>query len=80
MTLKAIATALWALGSLVAVAWLVEAFTVGRGFVSTYLAPLAFGPLVVAALIQLWVSRSGPAGTRDADVAAEPDVAPDRPR
>jgi len=32
---------IWALSGMLAVAWLVEGFTVGRGFISTYLAPIA---------------------------------------
>ena len=32
---------IWALSAALAVAWLIEAHSVGRGFVSTYLAPFA---------------------------------------
>jgi len=31
----------WALSAVLSVAWLVEAFMVGRGFISSYLAPFA---------------------------------------
>ena len=31
----------WALSAALSVAWLVEVFTVGRGFISIYLAPIA---------------------------------------
>jgi len=41
MTRRTLGYALWALSAILAVAWLVEAFTKGRGFVSTYLAPFA---------------------------------------
>lgn len=57
--MKTVATARWVLGSVVAVAWVVEASTVGRGFISTYLAPLAFGPLFASAVLRMWAGRAG---------------------
>ena len=40
------------IGTIVAVAWFVEIMTFGKGFISTYLAPFAFGPLIIAALMK----------------------------
>lgn len=40
-------------GTLVALAWFIESATLGRGFISTYLAPFAFGPLLIAALMHI---------------------------
>jgi hypothetical protein len=57
MTMKAIGMILWALSSLVIVAWIVEASTVGQGFVSTYLAPFALGSLIVSALMSMFIGR-----------------------
>ena len=51
MTRQTFGFALWALSATLAVVWFVEAFTEGRGFVSTYLAPFAIiGNLVGAAM------------------------------
>jgi hypothetical protein len=55
---RRIATAFWVVGSLVTAVWLTEIATVGRGFVSTYLAPLAFGPLLLAAIFFHWSLRA----------------------
>jgi len=41
----------WALSAIVAVAWFIEAFTVGRRFISTYLAPLAIVGNVVGVFL-----------------------------
>jgi len=50
---------IWALAAAVSVAWFVEAFTVGRGFISKYLAPFGIvGNLVGAFMI--WKLRSDP--------------------
>jgi hypothetical protein len=43
---------LFGVGFGVAVAWLLEALTTGRGAVSTYLAPFAFVAPVVGALLR----------------------------
>ncbi len=40
------------LGLGVALAWLLEAFLIGRGVVSTYLAPIAFIAPIVAVFIR----------------------------
>jgi len=40
---------MWAASALLAVAWLLEAFTRGRGFISTYLAPFAIAGTMFAA-------------------------------
>lgn len=40
--MRTLSWVIWGVATAVAVAWLVEAFTVGRGFVSTYLAPISF--------------------------------------
>jgi hypothetical protein len=53
MNSKTLRMALVITGSLVAVAWFIEATTQGRGFISTYLAPLAFGPLLIAELMRM---------------------------
>jgi hypothetical protein len=56
---KTIGWTIWALAAAVSVAWFVEAFTVGRGFVSRYLAPFGIvGNLVGAFLI--WRLRGNP--------------------
>ena len=41
MNRKKIGYVFWTLSFLLSVAWLIESFTRGRGFVSTYLAPVA---------------------------------------
>ena len=49
---KTIGWTIWALAAAVSVAWFVEAFTVGRGFISRYLAPFGIvGNLVGAFMI-----------------------------
>ncbi len=40
--MRAASWVVFGVAALVSVAWLVEACTVGRGFISTYLAPVAF--------------------------------------
>ncbi len=80
MSAKVIATALFVLGSLVTMAWVVEAVAVGRGFISTYLAPLAFVPLIASAMLWVWIGRSEAADTRPRGYPAERGAAPDRPR
>ena len=52
MNQKSIRIYLQVIGSIVAVAWLIEAITIGKGFISTYLAPFAFGPLIIAAFMK----------------------------
>ena len=52
MSNKSLRTTLQVIGSVMAVAWLIEATTVGRGFISTFLAPFAFGPLIIAAILK----------------------------
>ena len=47
-----------ATGALVAGAWLGEVLTVGPGFISIYLAPLAFGPILASELIRLRIASS----------------------
>jgi len=41
----------WALSAIVAIAWFIEALTVGRRFISTYLAPLAIIGTVVGVFL-----------------------------
>jgi len=52
MRREAVVTFLIGLGAGVAIAWLLEAILVGRGVVSTYLAPVAFVAPVVAVLLR----------------------------
>lgn len=52
MSYKSLRIALQIIGTLVAVAWVVESTTRGRGFISTYLAPFAFGPLIIAGFMK----------------------------
>jgi hypothetical protein len=47
----------WALSAMLAVAWFIEAFTVGRRFISTYLAPLAIVGNVVGVFLMRKSSR-----------------------
>jgi hypothetical protein len=51
MSRKGISAALAGLGAVAAVAWLVEALTVGRGVAAAYLAPVAILAPVLAVLI-----------------------------
>jgi len=53
MSYKSLRIALQVIGTVVAVAWFVESMTRGRGFISTYLAPFAFGPLIIAGIMQM---------------------------
>jgi len=53
MSYKSLRIALQIIGTVVAVAWFWEATTRGRGFISTYLAPFAFGPLVIAGIMRM---------------------------
>lgn len=53
MNSKTIRITLGIVGTVVAVAWFIESITLGRGFISTYLAPFAFGPLFIAAVMQM---------------------------
>jgi hypothetical protein len=50
---------IWALSAAIGVAWLVEAFTLGRGFISTHLAPFA----IVGNLVGLFLMRKSPAAS-----------------
>jgi hypothetical protein len=51
---KIVAYLIISIGFAVAVGWLLEAAFVGRGFISTYLAPIAFlAPSVGAVLLQV---------------------------
>ena len=53
MNSRTLGWTLWALSMALALAWLVEANTVGRGFISTYLAPFAIvGNLVAMVLLR----------------------------
>ena len=45
---RSLGLTIWALSAMVTVAWLVEAFTEGRGFMSTYLAPFAIAGNLVS--------------------------------
>ena len=47
---------LWAVSAALSVAWLIEASTVGRGFISTYLAPFA----IVGNLVTILLSWKRP--------------------
>jgi hypothetical protein len=61
MNYKTLRIALQIIGSIVAIAWVVEAQTIGRGFISTYLAPFAFIPLFIGSimfLIELRAAKS----------------------
>jgi hypothetical protein len=51
--------AIWAVSAAIGVAWLVEAFTIGLGFISTHLAPFA----IVGNLVGLFLMRKGPAAS-----------------
>ena len=53
MSKRTLVVMIWAGSALLAVAWLWEAFTRGRGFISTYLAPFAIAGNMFAAY-QLW--------------------------
>ena len=53
MSRRGLGFLVWALSAMLAVVWLVEAFTVGRGFVSTYLAPFA----IVGNLVGMWLRK-----------------------
>ena len=57
MNSKTIRISLGIVGSLVAVAWFIESTTQGRGFISTYLAPFAFGPLLIASLMGVYEKK-----------------------
>lgn len=48
---------IWAVSAAIGVAWLVEALTIGMGFISTHLAPIA----IVGNLVGLFLMRKGPA-------------------
>ncbi len=52
MTRESLITFLVGLGAGVGMDWLLEAILVGRGVVSTYLAPVAFVAPVVAVLLR----------------------------
>jgi hypothetical protein len=52
MSYKSLRITLQVIGTVVAVAWFLEAMTCGRGFISTYLAPFAFGPLLIAGIMR----------------------------
>jgi hypothetical protein len=43
---------IYAVAVLITIAWIIESFTVGRGFVSTYLAPIAIAGLLVVAFLR----------------------------
>jgi len=51
--------AIWAASAAIGVAWLVEAFTSGMGFISTHLAPFA----IVGNLVGLFLMRKGPSAS-----------------
>ena len=53
---------IWALSAALALAWFVESFTVGRGFISTYLAPLA----IIGNLVGVFLMRKGDSGSHSA--------------
>jgi hypothetical protein len=56
---KTVGWTIWALAAAISVAWFVEAFAVGRGFISRYLAPFGIvGNLVGAFMI--WNLRGDP--------------------
>jgi uncharacterized membrane protein len=40
---------IFAIAAVITIAWIIESFTVGRGFISTYLAPVAIVGLLVLA-------------------------------
>jgi hypothetical protein len=66
---KRVGWTIWALAAAISVAWFVEAFVVGRGFISRYLAPFGIvGNLVGAFMIRKLrpdpsPNSSGEAGT-----------------
>ena len=45
-------------GIVVAILWVNEANTIGRGFISKYLAPIAFGPPILAPLFMVLDRRA----------------------
>jgi hypothetical protein len=57
MSYKSLRIALQVIGTVVAVAWMWEATTRGRGFISTNLAPFAFGPLIIAGIMMMLERR-----------------------
>jgi hypothetical protein len=60
MSRRGLGFVVWALSAMLAVVWLVEAFTVGRGFVSMYLAPFA----IVGNLVGMFLMRKRPDSSR----------------
>ena len=57
MSYKTLRIALQVIGAIVAVAWYWEATTRGRGFISTNLAPVAFGSLFISGIMFLFELR-----------------------
>jgi hypothetical protein len=55
MSQRSVGFLCWAVSAVLSVAWLVEAFMVGRGFISTYLAPFA----IVGNLAGMLLMRRG---------------------
>ena len=53
---------IYAVAVLITIAWIIESFTVGRGFVSAYLAPIAIAGLLVVAFLR--DNNSGKSGGR----------------
>ena len=74
MNYKTLRISLQIIGSVVALAWFLESQIQGRGFISTYLAPFAFGPLVIASVMLFIECRS--AKTRDHKLDSHHDNLP----
>jgi hypothetical protein len=55
MSQRSVGFLCWAVSAVLSVAWLVEAFMVGRGFISSYLAPFA----IVGNLAGMLLMRRG---------------------
>jgi hypothetical protein len=60
---RRIGLTIWAVSFAVTIAWLIEAFAVGRGFISTYLAPLA----IIGNLLGVFMMRRRPPVSGDVD-------------
>ncbi len=63
MTRHKVAFAIGVPSGVLAAAWLVEAFVVGRGFISTYLAPVAIVGIFVSAVLMRKRHSDSPSGS-----------------
>ena len=53
MDYKPLRVILLTIGCTVSVMWLAETLAVGKGFISTYFAPFAFGPTIIASVMMV---------------------------